>query len=123
MKVYLLPDFAKWAKKEKVTYSYLNKTAKEVVNGLHDGDLGASCYKKRIAIKGKGKRSGARTILSYKIDNFVIYIFAYTKNVKSTLTPNEQIALKMYSKEVLMKLTPKDIEKLLNNNELIEVLL
>ena len=112
MKVYLLPDFAKWAKKEKVTYSDLNKTAKEVVNGLHDGDLGANCYKKRIASKGKGKRSGARTILSYKIENFVIYIFAYAKNVKSTLTPNEQIALKMYSKEVLMKLTPKDIEKL-----------
>ncbi|MBK2027413.1 type II toxin-antitoxin system RelE/ParE family toxin [Allofrancisella guangzhouensis] len=123
MKVYLLPDFAKWAKKEKVTYKDLSKTADEVVNGLHDGDLGAGCYKKRIAIKGKGKRSGARTIVSYKIDNFVIYIYAYAKNDKSNLTPSEQTALKMYSKEVLMKLTAKDIEKLLSNDELIEVVL
>jgi hypothetical protein len=123
MKIYLLPYFAEWAKKEKITYSDLNKIANEVVNGLHDGDLGASCYKKRIAIKGKGKRSGARTIISYKIDNFVIYIYAYAKNTKSTLTPSEQNTLKIYSKEVLMKLTTKDIEKLLNNDELIEVVL
>jgi hypothetical protein len=123
MKIYLLPYFAKWAKKEKITYIDLNKIANEVVNVLHDGDLGASCYKKRIAIKGKGKRSGARTIISYKIDDFVIYIYAYTKNTKSTLTPSEQTTLKIYSKEVLMQLTTKDIEKLLNNDELIEVVL
>lgn len=121
MKVYSLPTFDKWAKKEKVTYDDLNKMANEVVNGLHDGDLGASCYKKRIAIKGKGKRSGARTIVSYKIDNFVIYIYAYAKNAKTTLTPNEEKALKMYSRDVLMKLTKKDIQKLLDNNELVEV--
>ena len=41
MKIYLLPNFEKWAKKEKVTYSDLNKTAYEVVRGLHDGDLGS----------------------------------------------------------------------------------
>jgi hypothetical protein len=123
MKIYLLPYFAKWAKKEKITYSDLNKIANEVVNGLHDGDLGASYYKKRIAIKSKGKKSGARTIISYKIDNFVIYIYAYAKNTKNSLTPSEQNTLKIYSKEVLMKLTTKDIEKLLNNDELIEVVL
>ena len=75
MKIYLLPNFEKWAKKEKVTYSDLNKTAYEVVRGLHDGDLGSGCYKKRISINSRGKRSGARTIISYKIDNFIIYIY------------------------------------------------
>lgn len=121
MKIYLLPTFDKWAKKEKVTYNDLSEMANEVVNGLHDGDLGAGCYKKRIAIKGRGKRSGARTIVSYKIDNFIIYIYAYAKNAKSTLTPTEQTALKMYSRDVLMKLTTKDIQRLLDNDELVEV--
>ena len=123
MKIYLLPNFEKWAKKEKVTYSDLNKTAYEVVRGLHDGDLGSGCYKKRISINSRGKRSGARTIISYKIDNFIIYIYAYAKNAKSTLTPAEQTALKSYSKNILMKLTTSNIQKMLNNNELIEVVL
>ena len=119
--VYMLPEFEKWAEKEQVTNDVLINTAFEVVNGLYDGDLGANCYKKRLAIRGKGKRSGARVILSYCMNDFLVYIYAYAKNAKSNLSPKEQKALKMYSKEVLMKLSNNDIKKLLQEQQLIEV--
>ncbi len=119
--VYMLPEFARWAKKEKVTHHELINTALEVVKGLHDGDLGANCYKKRLAIKGQGKRSGGRTILSYRIGDFLVYIYAYAKNEKSNLSLKEQKTLKMYSKEVLMKLSTNDIKTLLQKQQLIEV--
>ncbi|MBK2125248.1 type II toxin-antitoxin system RelE/ParE family toxin [Fangia hongkongensis] len=109
--------------KEKITNDILLNTASEVINGLHDGDLGAHCYKKRLAIKGKGKRSGARTIVSYRINDFLIYVYAYAKNQKSNLSPKEQKALKLYSKEVLMKLSADSIKRLINERQLIEVVI
>ncbi|WP_018299346.1 type II toxin-antitoxin system RelE/ParE family toxin [Fangia hongkongensis] len=121
--VYMLPEFAKWVEKEKITNDILLNTASEVINGLHDGDLGAHCYKKRLAIKGKGKRSGARTIVSYRINDFLIYVYAYAKNQKSNLSPKEQKALKLYSKEVLMKLSADSIKRLINERQLIEVVI
>ncbi len=117
----MLKEFANWASKEKISAQTILEAAIEVSNGLYDGDLGSGCYKKRIAAKGKGKRGGARTILSYKINNFAIFIYAYTKNKKSDLTPKEQKALKLYSKNVLMRLTENDLLTLINNNEIVEV--
>ncbi|WP_440615942.1 type II toxin-antitoxin system RelE/ParE family toxin [Cysteiniphilum sp. 6C5] len=117
----MLSEFAKWVKKENITSNDLLSCAVEVIDGLHDGDLGSNCYKKRLGIKGKGKRSGARVILSYRIGDFLIYIYGYAKNAKSNLTPKEQNALKLYSKEILMKLSNDDIHKLLQENNLIEV--
>lgn len=60
-------------------------------------------------------------ILSYRIGDFLIYIYGYAKNAKSNLTTKEQNALKLYSKEILMKLSNDDIHKLLQENNLIEV--
>ena len=117
----MLKDFANWVNKEKITTQAILEAAIEVSNGLHDGDLGSGCYKKRIAAKGKGKRGGARTILSYKVNNFTAFIYAYAKNKKSNLTPKEQKALKLYSKNVLMRLTENDLLTLINNNEIVEV--
>ncbi|MCF6807752.1 type II toxin-antitoxin system RelE/ParE family toxin [Thiotrichales bacterium 19S9-12] len=117
----MLQAFYKWAKKEKIEDEVLVNAAIEVTSGLHDGDLGSGCFKKRIAAKGKGKRGGARTILSYKVGDRVIYIYAYAKNEKATLTSQEQKALKAYSKDVLMKLNEKDIDLLISKRELKEV--
>jgi len=120
-KVYMIREFEKWSKKEMLRDIILYDTALEVSKGLHDGDLGSGCFKKRIAIKGKGKRSGARTILTFKINHFVIYIYAYSKNEKNNLSPKEQRAIKLFSKDVLMNLTGSDIDKMINNGELKEI--
>lgn len=117
----MLKEFSNWANKEKISAQIIFETAIEVSNGLHDGDLGSGCYKKRIAAKGKGKRGGARTILSYKINDFIIFLYAYAKNKKANLTSKEQKALKFYSKNVLMRLTENDLLTLISNNEIIEV--
>ncbi|MCF6777886.1 type II toxin-antitoxin system RelE/ParE family toxin [Thiotrichales bacterium 19X7-9] len=121
LKIYMLQAFYKWAKKESIEDETLINAAIEVSSGLHDGELGAGCFKKRIAAKGKGKRGGARTILSYKVDDRVIYIYAYAKNEKENLTPQEQKVLKAYSKDVLMKLNNKDIDLLISKGEIKEV--
>jgi len=117
----MMKEFHRWHSKNKLAEELLYQAAIEVSNGLHNGDLGAGCFKKRIAIKGKGKRSGAKTILTFKINQFVIYIYAYAKNEKSNLSPKEQQAIKLFSKEVLMNLTDSDIDKMIKSGELVMV--
>ena len=36
----------------------------EIAQGLVDADLGGHLLKKRVALQGQGKRSGARTIVA-----------------------------------------------------------
>ena len=117
----MMKEFHRWHSKINWQKTFLYQAAIEVSNGLHNGDLGAGCFKKRIAIKGKGKRAGARTILTFKVNQFVIYIYAYAKNEKSNLSPKEQQTIKLFSKEILMNLTDSDINKMMNSGELVMV--
>nr|WP_119344550.1 type II toxin-antitoxin system RelE/ParE family toxin [Facilibium subflavum] len=72
--VYMLPEFARWAKKEKVTHNKLISTALEVVKGLHDGDLGANCYKKDLPLKGK---ESGQAVEQYCHIALVIFWYTY----------------------------------------------
>lgn len=56
--------FDKWAYKEGITDKVLCVAVAEMENGLIDADLGGHVYKKRVALQGRGKRSGARTLLA-----------------------------------------------------------
>jgi len=58
--------FHQWAKSEKLTDSSLKQAVKELEEELFDTNLGGGLYKKRIARKGQGKRSGYRTIIAFK---------------------------------------------------------
>jgi putative transcriptional regulator len=42
----------------------LSNAVNEMANGLVDADLGGGVFKKRVALPGKGKRGGVRTLLA-----------------------------------------------------------
>ena len=72
------------------------KAAAEISMGLHDGQLGGILYKKRIGIKGKGKRSGLRTIVAFKEGGNAFFMYGYAKNVRANIDEKErQILLKL----------------------------
>ena len=63
--------FNKWAYKEGVTDKVLRVAVTEMEEGLIDADLGGHVYKKRVALHGRGKRGGARTLLALcRFDDF-----------------------------------------------------
>jgi len=61
MRIFKLKLFHKWADKEGLIDESLIKAIKEMEQGLIDADLGGHVYKKRVGIKGRGKRGGVRT--------------------------------------------------------------
>ena len=72
MRVFKNKVFSKWAAKEGLDDAALLAAVEEMERGLIDADLGGHVVKKRVAIGGRGKSGGARTLLAYKIGNKVL---------------------------------------------------
>jgi len=53
-------------RKTHVNHEDLLAATQEMANGLIDADLGGFVVKKRLALHGQGKSSGARTIVATK---------------------------------------------------------
>jgi hypothetical protein len=59
--------FTRWMRKTSLADDALCAAVAEMAQGLIDADLGGQVIKKRIALPGQGKRSGARTIIATKM--------------------------------------------------------
>ena len=93
----------------------------EMEDGLIDVDLGGSVFKKRVALPGMGKRSGARTIVASKYSGRWFFLFGFAKNERENIGDDELIHLQGTAK-LLLHLSDADIEKLLLIGELKELI-
>ncbi len=63
-RVFKTRQFANWMRKSELTDQALCQAVSEMVSGLVDADLGGDVLKKRVALPGRGKRGGARTLVA-----------------------------------------------------------
>lgn len=112
--------FNRWAGKENLTDQELCLAVEEVKKGLVDASLGNYLYKKRVARSGQGKRSSYRTILAFKKEQRLFFLFGFDKGSKDNISDKEKEVLKRLSKE-LMKYTDSALEKAVKTNFLIKV--
>lgn len=120
MKIYKNIEFHKWSKKQSLKDECLINAVRELNKGLYDASLGGGVYKKRIALKNKGKRGGIRTILAFQINKKVFFIYGFSKNKLGNITKNEEIALKKLAR-IYFSFTQIEIDIALKSGELIEV--
>ncbi len=98
MENYKTKRFAKWAKSEGLTDGDLDDAISEMERGLKGDSLGSYIFKKRIALAGRGKSSGARTIVIFKQDEVVLFLYGYTKNEKANISRQEEEQLRIFAK-------------------------
>jgi hypothetical protein len=72
----------------------------ELEQGLADA-LGGCMYKKRVALPGRGKRGGARTLVAFRRGSAAFFIYGYPKNERANITDRELGALRLLAKELL----------------------
>lgn len=120
MKAYKTKLFNKWLEKEKIVEQSLIQAIKEIDSGLVDADLGGFVYKKRIARTGAGKSSGFRTLLAFKSDDKIFFMYGFSKNVQSNISGRETLALKKLASE-LLSYSSQAIKQAITIGELIEV--
>jgi hypothetical protein len=98
----------------------LKIAVKEMNSGLFEASLGANVYKKRVALDGRGKSNGARTILCFKLGEKAIFMHAFAKNEQDNISPKEKEYLKELADD-LLKLSDDQIKIALKKGELLEV--
>ena len=95
IRIYKTKVFDRWLKKSEVTDLDLIQAVKEMNMGLVDADLGEHLFKKRIALLGRGKRSGVRTLVASKIDDQWFFLYGFAKNERDTISDRERRVLQV----------------------------
>lgn len=122
MRIFKGADFNDWANDEQISDESLLKAVREIMGGLVDANLGGGLLKKRVALEGRGKRGGARTILAFRSGDRAFFIYGFAKNKKSTLTPKETKALKQLAR-TYFSLSDGDLNNAVKQKKLIEIMM
>lgn len=101
MSVYKTKEFARFARKVKLTAQALTNAAAEVADGKFDADLGGGVFKQRIAREGGGKSGGFRILMIYKKDKHTFFVYGFAKNQQANISAKELRALKRLAEEML----------------------
>ncbi|MCW5589768.1 MAG: type II toxin-antitoxin system RelE/ParE family toxin [Legionellales bacterium] len=77
--------------------------------------------KKRITLSERGKRSGARLLVAFRMNHRIIFIHGFSKNNKENISKNDELHLKLYAK-TLLNFTEHQLKEAIKLGELIEVI-
>jgi hypothetical protein len=120
MRIFKIKAFSKWATFVGLSDAALRDAVNEMEQGLIEADLGGFVVKKRVALGGRGKSGGARTLVAYKSGSKAIFVYGFAKNVRTNIKVDELKALKRYAHE-LMSYDDKALSMAWKAGELVEV--
>lgn len=84
-----------------LTDAALCQAVSEMAQGLIDADLGGGVLKKRIALPGRGKRGGARTIVATNRGDRWFFLYGFEKNERANIDKNELKFFQEVTKDLL----------------------
>jgi hypothetical protein len=119
-KVFKTRFFSRWMRKSELTDKALCDAVIEMIHGLIDADLGGGIIKKRIGIAGRGKRSGARTVLATNKNDRWFFVFGFQKNTRSNINSEEKEALRLMAED-LLSMSATELDLACQQNELQEI--
>jgi len=93
--------FTKWASSEGLGDDALASAVIEMEHGLIDAKLAGQVVKKRVALRGRGKRGSTRTLVAYKRGNKAFFVYGFSKKARVSISEKELRALKLLAKELL----------------------
>ena len=73
----------------------------EMADGLIDADLGGGVIKKRVALPGRGKSAGSRTLIATNKADRWFFVFGFEKNERANINDKELEALQATSADLL----------------------
>lgn len=113
-------QFARWAKGEQLTDQALCIAIRELERGLVDAKLGGPLLKKRISKGHRGKSGGLRTIIAYRQEHRLVFLFGFAKREKANIDQTEKQALLKLG-NVYMAMSENDLSEAIRTGKLLEV--
>lgn len=112
--------FTRWARREGITDGSLCGAIREFESGLCEANLGNHLFKKRLALPGKGKSGGARTILFCQKGKKLIFCFGFHKDQQDNLS-GVQIKLLNKLSDSFQDITEEGVIKNIKHNEFVRI--
>lgn len=119
-RVFKTHSFHRWMRKTELSDALLCAAVAEMEQGLVDAQLGGCVVKKRVAIPGRGKSGGARTLLATNHKNRWFFVFGFEKNVRANISVNELEALQDIAAD-LLALGSSQLDKAVTEEKLLEI--
>lgn len=82
-RIFKTKTFDRWAKKL-LPEEVLCRAAREIEQGIYEADLGSGICKKRVAIAGKGKSGGTRTLVAKQHVSAIFFLIGREKSAPGT---------------------------------------
>jgi len=88
--------------------------------GLIDANLGGGVVKKRLALPGRGKRGGARTLVATNKGDRWFFLFGFEKNERANITAEELEGLREITRQ-LLGMTSEQLDEAVRDGSLQEI--
>jgi hypothetical protein len=88
-------------RKTELTDSALCAAVSEMASGLIDADLGGGVVKKRVALPGRGKSGGARTLVATHMGSRWFFVYGFEKNERANISVTELEAVRRIAADLL----------------------
>ena len=120
IRIFTTKTFDRWIRKTGLTDEMLRNAVAEMTEGLIDADLGSGVFKKRIALAGRGKRSGARTLVASNLGDRWFFLFGFEKNERANVSDQELKVLQIMG-QIFLAYNPAEISTALREGQLKEI--
>lgn len=112
--------FGRWFRKIGLSDVTLCQAVKEMEQGLIDANLGGGVVKKRLALPGRGKRGGARTLVATNKGDRWFFLFGFEKNERANITTEELEGLRVIARQ-LLGMTSEQLDEAVRDGSLQEI--
>jgi len=119
-RVFKTRHFARWMRKTALTDTLLCQAVHEMVLGLLDADLGGGVVKKRVALPGRGKSGGVRTLVATRKAGMWFFVFGFEKSVRANVDAAELEGLQTLASK-LLSLSPAQLTEAVQDGALQEI--
>ncbi len=119
-RVFKTRHFSRWMRKTELTDRVLCGAVEEMDRRLIDADLGGGIVKKRVGLAGRGKRSGARTLIATNKGDRWFFVFGFEKNERANIGDDELEALQEVAEQLLAR-TGRQLDEAVKDGSLQEI--
>ena len=107
-------------RKTELSNEDLIEAVSEMARGLIDADLGGGVVKKRIALPGRGKRGGTRTLVGTNKGSRWFFVFGFEKSGMANIGQRQLEALQELAHN-LLALNGSELDNAVNDAHIVEL--
>jgi len=119
-RVFKTRHFARWMRETDLNDTARCQAVLEMERGPIDADLGGGVLEKRVALPGRGKSGGVRTLVATHQDDRGFFVFDFEKKVRANASAKEWAALQALATD-LLKLSSTELDRQVENDVLAEI--